>query len=552
MKKKALAALLAATLAIGLLAGCGSNKESASSEASVSNTASASSTASASVEEPAVEEYAPSYPYETDVTLKLFIGGGQLLSHGRTGYEEVPWWQNLSEKTGIELELMYPTVGADADAAYNIMLTDEELPHIVMGYYITPANMAKLIEDGIALNINDYIEEYAPDYYEVINKDTSDMKKNQKVINVDGTYPAFNTFRETGWQATYEGMMIRQDWLDALGLEVPSTIDEMEKVLAAFKDNYGGIMLMNLKRMGQTLGTAYGAFGTRQGFYVEDGTVKACLEAEGLKDFVAKLNEWYEKGFIDANWMNASGDYYNQISLEDKLGVTCHYMSRQTTFLTQAEEAGVIRDWVGIPALTNEAGDPVHWIQTEYSTAMDLGVYITTACDTEEELKAAMAWCNWAYTDEGSMYWNFGDEGVAYELVDGQPRFTDMMWEGEGIDYNMREYTGASGCAFGIALDALGKAKNSPQTVASVDAWTSNQDCSDYLLPKLSYSTEDTQTITDINTAIDTYASEMITKFIVGEESIDKWDEFIADTQKMGQPTLIKIHQAAYDEYMSN
>lgn len=39
--------------------------------------------------------------------------------------------------------------------------------------------------------------------------------------------------------APWSGLWIRQDWLDELGMEIPSTIDEWEKVLYAMKDLKG-------------------------------------------------------------------------------------------------------------------------------------------------------------------------------------------------------------------------------------------------------------------------------------------------------------------------
>ena len=50
MKRKLLAAFLATTMTMGLLAGCGAKEEA-----------------------PAEEEYIPTYPYETDVTLKIYV-----------------------------------------------------------------------------------------------------------------------------------------------------------------------------------------------------------------------------------------------------------------------------------------------------------------------------------------------------------------------------------------------------------------------------------------------------------------------------------------------
>jgi putative aldouronate transport system substrate-binding protein len=276
------------------------------------------------------------------------------------------------------------------------------------------------------------------------------------------------------------------------------------------------------------------------------------MEAPGLKDLITHMNEWYNEGLLDPNFSTGTNDYYAQMSMEEKMGVTVNAISQQTRWRSEAEAAGVPREWIGIPSMTNEAGDPVHWIQTEYSTFTgSFGAYVTTACDTEEELKAAMAWCDWAFTEEGQMYWNFGTEGVSYEMVDGKAAFTDLLWKDErGIGTALRDYTGASAMPVGIQLEEFVRAKNSAAAGPAVDAWVSNQDAADYIVPSMTYADDVRQQNTDISTALNTYVSEQLTKMVMGEIKIDTWDDFIAQCKSMGSDTWTANIQAAYDEFM--
>ena len=215
---------------------------------------------------------------------------------------------------------------------------------------------------------------------------------------------------------------------------------------------------------------------------------------------------------------------------------------------------GAVRDWVGIPSMTNEAGDAVHWIQTEYSTFTgSFGAYVTTECDTEEELKAAMAWIDWAYTEEGQMYWNFGTEGDSYEMVDGKATFTDKMWKDErGIAQALRDYTGASAMPVGVQLEEFVRAKNDPACGDSVDLWVTNQVAADYIVPGLPHTAEENATVTDLNTALNTYVTEMAIKFITGQESLDNFDAFLGQLDKMNLAEVLKIKNDAYQRFLGN
>ncbi len=56
--------------------------------------------------------------------------------------------------------------------------------------------------------------------------------------------------------------------------------------------------------------------------------------------------------------------------------------------------------------------------------------------------------------------------------------------------------------------------------------------------------------LSNIATDIQTYVSEMVIKFIMGIEPLNKYGEFV-DTlnNKMGVPQGIEIYQKAYDRY---
>ena len=48
---------------------------------------------------------------------------------------------------------------------------------------------------------------------------------------------------------------------------------------------------------------------------------------------------------------------------------------------------------------------------------------------------------------------------------------------------------------------------------------------------------------------IDTYVGQMIAKFVMGEESLDKWDDYVGNLKKLNIDELIKIKQDAYDRW---
>ena len=48
---------------------------------------------------------------------------------------------------------------------------------------------------------------------------------------------------------------------------------------------------------------------------------------------------------------------------------------------------------------------------------------------------------------------------------------------------------------------------------------------------------------------IETYMNEMVDKFIMGVESLDKFDDYVAQVERMGLADVLAVYQAAYDRY---
>lgn len=96
-----------------------------------------------------------------------------------------------------------------------------------------PGGPEKAIKDGYILRLNDVIDQYTPHLKQYLNEHPDiDMQ----IRTANGSYYAFPFIQGDDKLRTYQGPIIRKDWLDELGLDVPTTIDEWHTMLQAFKD----------------------------------------------------------------------------------------------------------------------------------------------------------------------------------------------------------------------------------------------------------------------------------------------------------------------------
>ena len=91
---------------------------------------------------------------------------------------------------------------------------------------------------------------------------------------------------------------------------------------------------------------------------------------------------------------------------------------------------------------------------------------------------------------------------------------------------------------------------NLPQQQRAWKTW-SNTDAPEYTLPNLYVKDEEMNEYAQKKTDIDTYAGEMIMRFIIGAEPMENYDNMIAELHNRGIDRVIEICQSAYERYLN-
>ena len=215
-----------------------------------------------------------------------------------------------------------------------------------------------------------------------------------------------------------------------------------------------------------------------------------------------------------------------------------------------AEQNGSDAHWIAVKNIVENKGDMAKTAQANYSTWVGkAGSFITTNC-TEEQMRVAMAICNYGYTEEGMVYWNYGEEGVSFNYDEnGNPQYTDLVVNHPlGVAEARRIYVGT---VTNIPASAAMAAQYFDPEVAEANrVWLSNNVADDYRIPSLTYSDEVRDTRTDLYNTIKSYVDEMGLKFVTGEISLDQYDEYEKKLETLGLQQLLKLTNDAYKEFV--
>ena len=542
-----------------LFSGCGA--ESTAESGSASHTTASSSTGTTdSSEAEAPASGSITYPLNADKTVSWYVQDSFTPHEKFKDASESPFHTGLAEQLGVDIDWMFPTTGSDGGTFTTTLLADpSSLPNIMSVWFMDNAN--QYLEDEIIWDLTDYIKEYAPDYYAWLQTNPA-YDRAMKTDN--GQYYAFGFFREGGgWNDTYLGPVVRKDWMEECGLEIPTTISEFENVIRVFHDKYGATFDAAYSRFwSEGVAGAFGAYGNADagyGWYVKDGKVGLGQSEPEWREYVSWLNTLWEDGLIDQDILTEDDTTVKNKIHNDKCGIAITSMGQLNNWNKERVADGKDGVWIGIPYPKSDAGE-ISSVFGGFGIASETTV-ITKSAD-EDTLKLCLQMLNYAYTDEGFLYWNYGKEGVSWEYnSEGIPEFTSLVSDDPDTD-PMTKYAGLTYFGPGIQATNLLYLKNS-QTACDADStwfyvWPDDEQknlavTGGWKWPVgITFTTEEADELDEIAQNIPTYVNESFAAFLTGAKNIDDdavWNQYLADLETYNLSRILELRQGCYDRY---
>ena len=467
-------------------------------------------------------------------------------------YKQSPWHTGLAKKTGVEVEWRHPVAGADFVQAYQLMMTEDVLPDII-SYGISAGEAQLMYDEKTIIDLTPYLEKYAPDYLKYITAPGREEYL-RSVTTEDGQIFMVRLFTESEYNSVAYGPVVRKDWLDECGLEIPVTIADWEVMLKTFRDKYGAKFTFPISRFSAAgLASGFGAFGSlNTNYYVDDGEIKLAQVQPEFKEYLGTLARWVDEGLMNVESLTMSDESFRTDALNNDCGAAFVVMSLFTKMISDAKAEKSKAEWIAVPYPVEAKGQPTSWINYT-SNIYDNGCVITTSC-SEEKIATALQWLNYAYTEEGMLYYNFGEEGETFTKdANGVINFTDKIAKDrDGVAAGCSKYTGMGnvGCC-GIQMERHVYAKNDPVVAEGVYTWIGETEAAEHIVPNIILTADESARHADLFMAFSTYCNEMIQKIIAGEVSISEFDNMVNQMNKLGLQEALQIQNDAYQRYIN-
>ena len=219
-----------------------------------------------------------------------------------------PMYDRIKNELGIEYQIAWQ---ADGGEYYTRLTNDMAGGTLPDTFRVKNSLIGQFVDPGAVEDITD-----------IWNATASDLTKSKK------GYPDGSIWNEVTRDGRIYGiaykedglgddslLLIRQDWLDQVGMQAPTTIDELTAVAKAFKEaglsEYPIAINQNLVTWDFSVDPIFGAFGVvpaggGAGYWIkqDDGTLGYSSVQPGAKEALAVLNAWYTEELIDPDFIN--------------------------------------------------------------------------------------------------------------------------------------------------------------------------------------------------------------------------------------------------------
>ena len=153
--------------------------------------------------------------------------------------------------TGIHVNWI--TYVDEISTQFNLSLASGDYPDMYISANFSTTQMQQAIDAGAIVPIEDYLEEYAPNYYALLELDP-ELKA--QMTAPDGHIYSFPRYLGFDGYSVPQKLWVYGPWLEASGLAMPTTIDELKELLIYFRDhdmNGNGDAADEVPMMGSTL-----------------------------------------------------------------------------------------------------------------------------------------------------------------------------------------------------------------------------------------------------------------------------------------------------------
>ena len=376
------------------------------------------------------------------------------------------------------------------------------------------------------------------------------------------------TGRGKSYSGTGQHMLINKAWLDKLGLQVPTTWDELENVLKAFKtqdpngNGQADEIPMNIKKLESSYYTWYSPMlllnstgistgfnmsaASETGFYAKNGVVKSFMTSDEYKQVIKYYHKLISEGLIPADWATKDDDAYNADQISDgqtaKTGVVFGW--------SPSDNFGKLKDqYIAMPVPSAPGVSPDQTVWDGSSSEFD-GNKLSISSHVANK-DAALKLANLLYSEKYSVQQFLGsfgnlvtDDGNRHYTVD-EDKYTKAM--GDNLFPGLADRF-SGWIPDGVTIKGDVDGDNLLEANKPYEEQRSHFDpVKDYIPDYVNPDPTDSNTLTNNNAQISNVVMQKTATWMSKGGIDEEWDAYCKQLDSLGLQDNIKIWQKWYD-----
>ncbi|WP_010271646.1 extracellular solute-binding protein [Paenibacillus senegalensis] len=440
----------------------------------------------------------------------------------------------IRERTGVEYQLVTTPPGSEPSEYVNLMIASGNLPDI-----LRPIGGVEqtLIQQGGALPLDDLLPEYAPNVWERIPEEAWDVVRSASPDGKIYYVPKVFLVPE-------RAPMIRQDWIDAVGMEMPETVDDYIELLKAFRDqdpNGNGEkdeLPTTGREFGRWMDHLFAIYGVAmwEGYPewdIYDGEIQYAGITENMREAIKFIAHLYEEKLLDNETFLNKGDVWQAKINNNLVGSWYHLPAnvrdRYNAMLQKAPDAYI----VGMPLPKAEGFEG---FVTQKSMGEPEWIIPTEAAAKAE---ASLRLLDFFYDPANDEFIRYGIEGQQHEVVDGRKVLLPPA-DDRPLALGMKNLTTEEDMEIRIEETYDEDQQQMVKDIFTVSTADARRIAGDGL-PSTVY-----EGFPDIQSH--KLFQEYLTKIVIGELPIEKFDEFVERWKAAGGDIVTQRVQEWYEK----
>lgn len=478
-------------------------------------------------------------------------------------------FKRLEEQTNVHVD--WKTIQGDqwGEKIALEMANAKTLPDFVFNAGFGDTDLLKYAKQGVIINLEEYIDKYMPNLQKVFEQAP---EYRTMCTDENGHIWALPWIEQLGYEKTAiqtVGNMsfINTAWLDFLGLEMPTTVDEFEAVLKAFKEHASELKtqfnidgeiipmacIMNDGDQDPCIlingfGEGYGDPDRGRHIAVTDDKEVVCVaNSEGFKKGISWLHDLYAEGLIDPEAFTQEWSTYVAKGKSGRYGVC---------FSWDVANIATLEGWAPLPALTADVRN-ITPQNGSFTSGFDRGRCVVTAAASNPAL--VCAWLDQMYAPIQSPQNNWGTygEGDDFDIfvMDKNENGEDMLKHaplGDASPVEVREAESVNGplaildSYYGVYVTCPDDAQYRLDWIK--DIYTPDMNCK-YVFPNVFMSSDDTKRLSDLTADISKCINTAKSDWVMNGFTDADWDKLQADLDAYGLEEYLSIFQKYLDAY---